>query len=188
MNNVSRVTSIIESIETSLKSENFFSTLTNSLILIDICSKIYLPNEKKNHKRYKAWIDQFLLIEVNSNNTESKYLSSSNIWFLRNAMLHQGSSNPTTNDQYQKNGKEKVLDIVPTLFLDGKPNNKKILVTDIGKEYPVLFFDVHYFCETVTKTASNWIKNNIELVSNADVQLFTIAIAIHEGNKIKIIR
>ena len=53
MNNLSRISEIFQSIRLSLESENHFAALTNSLILIDICAKIYAPTEKEPSKRSK---------------------------------------------------------------------------------------------------------------------------------------
>lgn len=170
MNNLGRISKILESIRLSLKSENYFAILTSSLVLIDICSKIYAPTEKETNKRYKKWIDDVLIKNLSYSND---YLSSNNIWFLRCAMLHEGSADPTTNTSYQKFGREKVRDIVPIIF----PNefNDKILVTDQGEKHPTLFFDIIHFCETVVSIASDWTNENIELIKGADLNLFSVA-------------
>ena len=170
MNNLSRISKIFQSIRLSLESENYFAALTNSLILIDICAKIYAPTEKEPNKRYTKWIDDILITKLTYSNN---YLSSSNIWFLRCAMLHEGSSDPTTNISYQKFGKMKVRDIVPTIF--PKEFHDKILVADQGDNYPTLFFDVVYFCEMVLSIASDWTNNNVELVKESALNLFSVA-------------
>ena len=101
-----RISKILESIRLSLKSENYFAILTSSLVLIDICSKIYAPTEKETNKRYKKWIDDVLIKNLSYSND---YLSSNNIWFLRCAMLHEGSADPTTNTSYQKFGRQIIV-------------------------------------------------------------------------------
>ena len=97
MNNLSRISKIFDSIRLSLKSGNYFAALTSSLVLIDICSKIHTPTENEINKRYKKWLNDVLITNLPYSND---YLSSSNIWFLRCAMLHEGSADPTTNMSY----------------------------------------------------------------------------------------
>lgn len=177
MNNLSRISKIIKSIQLSLESKNYFAALTDSLILIDICSKIYEPLEQKNNKRYKKWIDDVLITKFNYSND---YLSSSNIWFLRCAMLHEGSTDPTTNTSYQKFGKEKVRDIVPIIF--PKEFDDKILVADQGEEYPTLFFDLIYFCEMLLFIASDWVKENTKVFKEANLNLFSIAYSLYDND------
>lgn len=183
MNNVERMEGIIVSVTSSLKENNYFAALTNSLIIIDTCSKIYLPNENKNNKRYKKWIDDFLIEELKEH---PDYLSSNNIWFLRNAMLHQGSANPTTNSQYQKHGDVKVRDIVPTIFPKNEISN--VIIVDQGGEYPTLFFDIHYFCNSILKVVSEWTNKNIDLVKQSNIHLFSIAYALSSEDNITILR
>lgn len=177
MNNLNRISKIIESIRLSLKSKNHFAALTNSLILIDICAKAYEPLERKNNKRYKKWIEDVLITEFTYPND---YLSSSNIWFLRCAMLHEGSTDPTTNTSYQKFGKKKVRDIVPTIF--PKEFDDKILVVDQGEEYPTLFFDLIHFCEMVLLIAGDWVKENTKVFKEADLNLFSIAYSLYDND------
>lgn len=187
MNNISRIKKIFESIRCSISSENYFASLTNSLILIDICAKIYSPKETKSNKRYKKWIDDNFITKLKDLSNSNNYLSSNNMWFLRNAMLHEGSSDPTTNQSYQKFGKEKVRDIVPTIF--PKKFDKKVLVVDQGEEYPTLFFDIIYFCENLLSIATGWVDENIGLVEEADLNLFSLAqFRFTDNNKILIFR
>lgn len=184
MNNVSRIVKIIESIRSSLNNKNHFASLSNTLILIDICAKVYAPLERENNKRYKKWIDDILLKQTYYSND---YLSSSNIWFLRCAMLHEGSTDPTTNASYQKFGKNKVRDIVPTIF--PKEFDDKILVADQGEEYPTLFFDLIYFCELVLSIADTWVEENTKDFKNANLNLFSIAYSQYSNDsKLKIFR
>ncbi|MFV8240738.1 hypothetical protein ACNNM0_08300 [Aerococcus viridans] len=173
MNNISRIKKIFESISLSISNNNYFASLTNSLILIDICAKIYSPKETESNKRYKKWIDDNFITKLEGLSSANNYLSSNNIWFLRSAMLHEGSADPTTNKSYQKFGKKKVRDIVPTIFPE--KFDKKVLVADQGEEYPTLFFDIIYFCENVLSVATDWVDENTELVKESDLNLFSLA-------------
>lgn len=177
MNNESRLNKIIESIRSSLESNNHFAALTSSLILIDICAKVHEPFERENNKRYKKWIDDILITKIDY---PTDYLSSSNICFLRYAMMHAGSTDPTLNKSYQKFGNKHVRDIVPTIF--PKDFDDKFLVANQGEQYPTLFFDLIYFCEMILIAASDWIVDNIKDVDEANLNLFSMGYTLYDKN------
>lgn len=94
-----------QSIKNSMENENYFAEISTSLILIDICSKIEYPNVNRQNRRYKNWINDYYLNTI-PENIKNKYLDAENIYFLRNAILHQGSSNPNMTEHYQRYGKK----------------------------------------------------------------------------------
>lgn len=185
MYNSKGIQEVCKSIKSSLNNENYFAAISTSLILIDICSKIYSSKELQNNERYKKWINDILLPSLDKKN---EYLSADNIYFLRTAILHEGSSNPKTNKYYLKYGNNIVHDIVPTIF----PNEseRKVLVANQGKKYPTLFFDINYFCKSITKAVKKWIENNPNSIQQANLSLFSLATAFinQDGNFIIIRR
>ncbi|QZT27494.1 hypothetical protein K6973_01665 [Streptococcus dysgalactiae] len=164
---------IIDSIWSSKKSDNYFAMLTSSVVLIDICASIeFHSNNYKPYKRYQKWVEDAIVpLIVEKNLTE--YLEPVNFWFLRNSLLHEGSSNPNSNDQYQNFGEKKVRDIVP--IANSTLDTKAFLVND-GFEYPVLMFDVVFFTELVCEAANYWIKKNEEKIQAHSDNLFSIAL------------
>lgn len=184
-----KLKNISESVRLSLDTENYFAALTTSLILIDTCSSIHFSEQNlKVNERYKQWCDSFLIQEFNE---ITDYLSSNNIWFLRNAMLHQSSSNPTSTKNYEKYGTEKVKDIVPVVFPKDFDEIEKGFLADTNEKYDTLFFDINYFCEKIIFVVNKWMNLNIRKIENSDVNIFSIAhtvIDIDNPNKLKIVR
>lgn len=174
-----------ESIINSKDNENYFAELSTTLIFVDICSQIEYPNEKSNNKRYKNWLKEYYLPTL-PEEIRNHYLDETNIWFLRNSILHQGSSDPNTNKNYKKWGKEKVNDIIPALF---PPNiEKKIFAADTNRhdKYPDLFFDIHYFCNSIIKSALTWESANRKKVEENSYLFFSIGVvAIDKNDKDK---
>lgn len=180
-----------QSIEQSIEQKNYYAEISTTLILIDICSKVEYPNIVEQNKRYKKWINNYYL-EFIPKDLKNKYLDAENIYFLRNAILHQGSSNPNTTDYYQKYGKQIVFDIIPTVF--PSTLNKKIFTATAPQRsslYPDLFFDIHYFCQSVINSVKSWEEDNREKIEKNKELFFSIAIAgidKHNPNKMVIMR
>lgn len=81
----------MDSIEESLKSKNYFATISSSLILIDICASIEFEKEK-SRSRYLKWVDKYLIPFLDKEPNGALYLNKENIYYLRCSLLHQGSS------------------------------------------------------------------------------------------------
>lgn len=162
LNNKSNLDDIVKSVEKSVSNHNHFLSLVGCFILIDICSKIYQPNTKKNNKRYKKWVKDCLLPNIDKEISENKYLSASNVWFLRNSILHEGSADPSTSRDYEKWGTEKVL--------LARVNN-----TVENQKYPTLFFDIYFFCNSVIQSTKEWIEKNEEIIEKSNLNLYSTA-------------
>lgn len=178
LNNKTNLIGIVESVEKSISDHNHFLSLAGCFILIDICSKIYQPSVNQNNKRYKMWVKDCLLPNIDREISENKYLSASNIWFLRNSILHEGSADPSTSRDYERWGTEKVHDIVPTVF--PLESEKKILLARVNntvenQEYPTLFFDIYFFCNSVIKSSKDWIEKNEEIIDKSNLNLYSTA-------------
>ncbi|WP_247906914.1 hypothetical protein [Streptococcus anginosus] len=182
---MNKVEEIIQSIEQSKATDNHFAMLTSSLVLIDICSSIeYKGQRKKAWDRYQSWIDQFLLLKDRPENT--KYLDATNIWHLRCAMLHEGATNPNTQDvSYSKNSKRKVKDLVPVSNLKIP---EKILVGNEGDGQIMVFFDIGYFVDIVLHSAKEWVSNNLSRIQEAENTIFSIGHAVIHDGKVMIFR
>lgn len=89
----------ISALETSLKTQNWYSVLFISLTLPDICGKIDEPNETSK-KRTINWFNKYLKPTYTSNigadHTEHVFLNGSDFYALRCAYLHEGSDDITS--------------------------------------------------------------------------------------------
>ncbi|WPC08102.1 hypothetical protein [Globicatella sp. PHS-GS-PNBC-21-1553] len=137
-----KLNKIIESIYDSKRQKNYFAILTSTVVLIDVCASIeYSLKRYGPSKRYKKWVKEFLVPLIKEKGL-TNYLEPINFWFLRNALLHEGSSNPNSNLQYQEWGKKRVRDIVPIANVNSEI---KVFLADDGFEYPTLFLILHFF-------------------------------------------
>lgn len=184
MQNIQALKLIIESVEKSLEHKNYFASLATIFILLDLCSKIESPEEKSNRQRYIKWIENYLEDSMQSDNY---YLTAENIYYLRCSMLHEGSTNPTTQSNYLKYADKKVSDIVAGVFDN---TDKKIFAVDQGEENPTLFIDIEYFCVKINREVRNWIKEYEEQINDAEVYPFSIAFSAPstDGNRLLIWR
>ena len=84
----------IESLKLAIESENWYATLIIALTLPDICSK-YHTNQGKSEARYTTWFNEFLLEKYTShvgpNHEKHIFLSGSDCYALRCALVHEGS-------------------------------------------------------------------------------------------------
>ena len=74
---------ILQSIENSLKNQNWYSALVLSLIIPDICGK-FEDNDKSSSQRYPEWFEKYLGKKYDG------YLSGSDCYALRCSFLHEG--------------------------------------------------------------------------------------------------
>lgn len=84
---------LIEALETSINTQNWYSVLFISLTLPDICGKIDQPNEG-SAKRTINWFNKYLK-QIYTSNSEHLLLSGSDFYALRCAYLHEGNADIT---------------------------------------------------------------------------------------------
>ena len=184
----------MESIDNSLKQDNYFSAIVVSLILPDICSKIEYNNIKSNNKRYKQWITEYLQPILEPEVTNVNYLTPENIYELRCSMVHEGTSNPSN-----KKGVKKDIDthaeldeLIPYVNSVGWEPIAFVNSRNHGsnKYKNSLFVDIHYFCKQIIKSVEYWISSwqNREDLDDFQVDLFSIAHVIKNEDKILIFK
>jgi hypothetical protein len=97
---VHKIHNFTESLQSALADKNYFSALTLSLTLPDICSKLENPQIDNTGTRYVLWFNQFLSnkyqSEVGPNHELHTFLSGGDFYALRCAFLHQGGLDITT--------------------------------------------------------------------------------------------
>lgn len=129
------VTELISSIETSIRTENWYAALAIALMLPDICASCDpdLSHVKKNvGKRYKAWCKKYFEA------SDSVVIDPELCYVLRCKMLHEASSRP--NDPIIVE-----LDIGP----DGK--------VEIAIDY------VHFSTDDLVYLHGNFVDNKLQL-------------------------
>lgn len=93
--------SIIEAVRRAIKEKNWYGALFISLTLPDICGKIEYT-DLSSEKRYKDWFDKYMAAKYRHQNIV--FLSSSDCYALRCALLHEGS------DDITKQGSRRILE------------------------------------------------------------------------------
>lgn len=178
------ITGFNESIELSLKTENYFSALTVALIMPDICSKIEYSDISKVGDRYKKWIDNYF-VDVLDKGAMNKYLSASNIYALRCSLVHEGSSNPSNQNNYNRNVdvKEQVDELIPYINSIGWEKVAFANTTNIhdGTEKASLFVDIDYLCSKFIEATNSWLQTS-EKIPQYTTDLFSIAIPGYVNN------
>lgn len=187
MNNIEKITDIAKSINDSLDANNYFAAISGSLILIDICASIEFEKEKSG-ARYLKWTEKYLIDLFKDESHSSGVLNKENIYYLRCSLLHQGSTDPTTQRAYFRNEFDKVYDIIPMI---NNVSNDKVIKTDVEnpptKEHlekddkytqlPTAFVDVRYLCNKVIDSVSLWLtskKDNSQFLEK-DLNIFSVA-------------
>lgn len=72
----------------------YISALNNALILPDVCASSLDENSRTNSEKYKKWIDAYLMPIIKNDSSyreEDNDIDSSDIYQIRNAVLHNGS-------------------------------------------------------------------------------------------------
>lgn len=87
-----------QSIEKSIESENWYSALTLSLTIPDICGRLSYPDLRtKSKDRYVKWFDTYLLhhYEFPSFGDNFTFMSGGDCYALRCSLLHEGRDDVT---------------------------------------------------------------------------------------------
>jgi hypothetical protein len=137
---------IIESVEQSLKSKNFYSALLVSISLPAICAAI--EHGESHNKEYATWFD------TNLPNYKG-YLTGNDCYALRCALLHEGSD--STSRQRAREVIESYKFIIS--------GNHKLKFTECvfdGKILPnSLVLNVEIFCNDICQAARIWLLESL---------------------------
>ena len=97
--------SIINSVELSLQTKNWYAALIVALTLPDIAGKIEYPDETSFSKRYADWFEKYCgskyIFETPSAKFETLSLSGFDCYALRCAFLHEGNSDISDQKKQQ---------------------------------------------------------------------------------------
>jgi hypothetical protein len=133
-----------DAINRCLSDQNWYGALCLSLIMPDICGKIAYP-KLNTADRYKTWYNDYLAqyYSANISGTKVIFLTASDCYALRCALLHTGSDNIT--DQRAREILERFA-FLTTGSHCIKVNN-------------VLALNVKKFCEDIIRALEAWGKD-----------------------------
>lgn len=148
----------IDSLEQAITSGNNFGALIIALTLPDICRKIQDPNST-SAKGYTAWFDKWMghhyVKYMGSPPTKTVFLTGSDAYALRCAMLHQGEFDIT--DQRARVAIKNFKFIVP-------PPGWIIHCNSVGD---ILQLQPDVYCRQVLQAVKDWEK---DVSSDPDVK------------------
>ena len=148
----------IDSIKLSLRTSNWHAALLSSLCLPDICGFLN-SGERESKKRYVAWFNKYLG-EEHAPSPEFTFLSGSDCYALRCALLHQGQEN--IDDQRSRDILDEIVFVRPGSSIEGnlKPGHcfrlENCLVGD-RRFRSALILHVDVFCRHLSAGAEKWL-------------------------------
>ncbi len=138
---------LVKALETAVKNENWYGALFVALTVPDICGYLESPDDC-SQARYERWFKNYMLPKYSSpvgrENTQSIFLSPSDCYALRCALIHEGREE--IKDQRARESLERFHFIEP-------PPNMKI---HCNKSNNVLQLQVDIFCKDVLEGLQNW--------------------------------
>ena len=153
-----------ESIEKSLKTENYYAALAVALALPDICGKLEFP-QKGSGERFKDWFNKYLQSKYQLTTGETQYttLNATDCYALRCSFLHEASDDITSQHAREVLSKIKFTTM----------NMHNIKIED------VLSLNVNNFCQDISEGVKSWLEDideNKEIKDRID-KLITIEIS-----------
>ncbi|MDP2816041.1 MAG: hypothetical protein Q8O19_05120 [Rectinemataceae bacterium] len=131
-------------IRKSLESQNWYAALYMSITLPDICARLESDDGKTNGDRYIRWFDKYLADnyrhEVGSDRQLHVFLSGADCYALRCAILHEGSTDITT---------QRRRDVLDRFHFT-------VVGCHCNQIHSVLQLDVPAFCSDVCRAAERW--------------------------------
>jgi len=131
-------------IRKSLESQNWYAALYMSITLPDICARLESDDGKTNADRYIGWYDKYLADryrhEVGADRELHVFLSGADCYALRCAILHEGSTDITT---------QRRRDVLDRFHFT-------VVGSHCNQINSVLQLDVPVFCNDVCMAAERW--------------------------------
>jgi hypothetical protein len=143
---------LVQSIEKSIMTENWYSAISMALTIPDICGWLETPTDT-SQKRYEAWFNKYLLSFYTStfHGPNFTFLSGRDCYALRCAFLHEG-----TDEILRQRARE-----VITRFVFSTTGSHRCMFESI------LLLNVQVFCAELCLATRQWIHDN---ATNLDIQ------------------
>lgn len=154
----------VEEITTCLRNKCYFSALSMSLMLPDMCGMAEFPN-KQVAGRYISWYDTYIgnYLKQERANEEEPYLSGEIVYNLRNNFFHQGQPNINAGKV-----KEEINKFDHFVLLVGWENVIYSIVSTfstMGAWCRLIFVDISYLCNLICDAALFYYSSNKEKFS-----------------------
>ena len=139
---------LIKALESSVANKNWYGSLFIALSVPDICGYLEFPTER-SQTRYERWFETYMLPKysacVGPNRTPHVFLSPSDCYALRCALLHEG------REEIAEQCARDVLDHFH--FIEPPPNDNTI---HCNQKNNALQLQVDIFCNDVLSGLREW--------------------------------
>lgn len=157
---------LLESIESSLKTKNFYAALAVALSIPDVCAGLRSPNGKTTPPLYAKWFDDYLKSEYGSNAfVPEASLTGKDCYVLRCALLHNAS------DELPREG---VKDVIQRIKLTAygphrvRMTGMRVSTSTGSTDVPdTLVISVTFLCQDICTAARAWLK---DVANDPDIQ------------------
>lgn len=141
---------LVNSIQLSIKTENWVAALTVALTLPDICAKVDSRHGENTGSRYASWFEQYIVKLPQSTGlglSQYDFFSGKDCYALRCAFLHEGDMD-TTGQNAQE-------------FVDGfsfvvSESSLWSISNSYGKKANI-GLNVTFFCRDICSGVKNWL-------------------------------
>lgn len=154
------INQMVNDINIALECGAYFSALSLTLTVPDVCGKAEYPNLKVG-EHYIKWYDEYIgKYETHDGNT-NPYLSGEVVYSLRNAYLHQATPNIDKANIKDTQNKidEFILQIQPKNQFDIYADTSSIMNFGCA-EKRIYYVNVRRLCLIISKTALGYYKEN----------------------------
>lgn len=149
---------LLDAIQFSLETNNFYGALFIALTVPDICGKLENPNEK-TQQRYIKWFDKYLankyIKHVGANHEECVFLTGADLYALRCALLHEYSDDITN---------QKASEII-NRFIFSSTLSHLLFVTNNKNGVKTLVLNANVFCRDICNAIKEWTDSNSQNIS-----------------------
>jgi hypothetical protein len=137
-----------KAIHQAIANRNWYSALYLSVTLPDICARLESENGKTNQKKYVHWYDTYLASKYQFKHPDELeprvFLSGNDCYALRCSMLHEGTSELTT---------QRAQEIVDRFHFTAEVGMHCNMFNS------VLQIDVAVFCNDMCNSVDEWMEN-----------------------------
>jgi hypothetical protein len=142
---------LIKALESSVANKNWYGSLFVALSVPDICGYLESPTER-SQARYERWFERYMLSSYSSHigpeKTPHTFLSPSDCYALRCALLHEG------REEITEQRAREVLDRFH--FIEPPPLGSRIHCNQINN---VLQLQVDIFCNDILDGLRKWVQD-----------------------------
>jgi len=138
---------LISALRQAVAAGNYEAALFMALTLPDICARVESEDGKTSGARYKAWFDRFLATKYRRpvGGVEHTFLSSGDCYALRCALLHEGSTEISS---------QRARDVLGHFQFTISSRNS----VHLNQEGATLQIDIAIFCEEICEGVEQWLK------------------------------